>query len=108
MKDNQDTALSPAELLLELKVLVTEAETMMAKSLSGHSARDVGTLRERFGAAKERFADVYSGARKNVIAGAKSTDTSIRTNPYQSLAIAGGVGLAIGVLVGVFATRREP
>lgn len=100
MKNNKDTAHTPKELLSELKTLVVEAETMMADSLTEHSAEALGNLRERFGAAQERFADLYDGAKKKVVAGAKYTDTSIRENPYQSLAIALGVGVLVGVLVG--------
>ncbi len=43
---------------------------------------------------------MYEGAKQRVVAGAKSTDQAIRANPYQSLAIAAGVGLLVGVLLG--------
>jgi ElaB/YqjD/DUF883 family membrane-anchored ribosome-binding protein len=103
MKNNKDTASAhhtPKELLSELKTLVAEAETMMADSLSEHSSEALGNLRERFSAAQERFSDIYDGAKKKVVAGAKYTDTTIRENPYQSMAIALGVGVLVGVLVG--------
>ena len=99
MKNNQDTARTPKELLSELQSLVAEAETMIGDSLSEHSAEAIDSLRTRFVAAQERFADVYTGARKKVIAGAKSTDATIRENPYQSLAIAAVLGLLVGVLL---------
>lgn len=100
MKLNQETAHTPKELLTELQTLVSEAETMMSDSLSEHSADALGNLRERFSAAQERFTEIYEGAKKKVAAGAKCTDTAIRENPYQSLAVALGLGLVIGVLVG--------
>ena len=100
MKNNQDTARTPKELLSELQSLVAEAETMIGDSLSEHSAEAIDSLRTRFVAAQERFADAYTGARKKVIAGAKYTDETIRANPYQSLAIAAGIGLLVGVLLG--------
>jgi ElaB/YqjD/DUF883 family membrane-anchored ribosome-binding protein len=100
MKNNQDTAHTPKELLTDLQALVAEAETMIADSLSEHSADAIDSLRSRFVAAQERFTDAYAGARKKVIAGAKYTDETIRANPYQSLAIAAGVGLLVGVLLG--------
>jgi ElaB/YqjD/DUF883 family membrane-anchored ribosome-binding protein len=100
MKNNQDTAHTPHELLVELQALVTEAETLLADSGSEHSADALGSLRARFGAAREQFADLYEGARKKVAAGAKSTDKAIRENPYQALALALGVGVLVGVLVG--------
>ena len=100
MKNNKDTAHTPKELLSELQSLVSEAETMMADSLSEHSADAISNLRERFGAAQEKFADVYEGARKKVVAGAKYTDTTIRENPYQAMAVAAGVGILVGLLIG--------
>jgi ElaB/YqjD/DUF883 family membrane-anchored ribosome-binding protein len=100
MKNNKDTTHTPKELLGELQALVAEAETMIGDSVTEHSAEALGNLRARFGAAQERFADLYDGARKKVVAGAKYTDETIRANPYQSIAIAAGVGLLVGVLLG--------
>jgi ElaB/YqjD/DUF883 family membrane-anchored ribosome-binding protein len=100
MKNNQDTVHTPKELLTELQTLVVEAEKMMADSVSEHTGEAVENLRARFGAAQERLSDLYDGAKKRVAAGAKCTDEAIRANPYQSLAIAVGVGVLIGVLVG--------
>jgi ElaB/YqjD/DUF883 family membrane-anchored ribosome-binding protein len=100
MKNNNETAQTPKELLDELQTLVTEAEAMIAGSATEHSADAFDSLRSRFGAVQERFTDAYAGARKKVVAGAKYTDETIRANPYQSLAIAAGVGLLVGVLAG--------
>jgi len=101
MKHNNDTAAqTPKELLNDLHALVAEAEKMMGDSISEHTTEAVSALRTRFNAAQDRFADVYAGAKKKVIAGAKYTDETIRENPYQSIAIAAGLGLLIGVLLG--------
>ena len=100
MKNNKDTVHTPKELLAELQALVGEAQTMMTDSLSEHSAEAIDNLRDRFHAAQERFTEVYAGAKKKVIAGAKYTDTTIRENPYQSMAVALGVGVLVGVLIG--------
>jgi ElaB/YqjD/DUF883 family membrane-anchored ribosome-binding protein len=101
MKNNtESTAKTPQDLLDDLHALVAEAEKMMGDTLTEHSEDSITALRSRFDAAQERFADVYAGARKKVIAGAKYTDEKIRANPYQSLAIAAGVGLLLGVLLG--------
>ena len=99
MKHSKDSH-TPKELLNELKALVAEAETVMSDSLSDNAAEAVGGIRARFEAAQERFADIYDGAKQKVTAGAKYTDTAIRENPYQALAIAAGVGILVGVLVG--------
>jgi len=101
MKNNSETtAQTPKELLNDLHELVAEAEKMMGDSISEHSADAVNALRARFDAAHERLSELYSGARKKVIDGAKCTDQAIRANPYQALAIAAGVGLLVGVLLG--------
>jgi len=97
---SESTAQTPKELLGELQALVAEAEKMMGDSVSEHTEDAISALRTRFDAAQERFADLYEGAKKNVVAGAKCTDAAIRANPYQSLAIAAGVGLLVGVLLG--------
>ena len=47
-----------------------------------------------------RLSGMYSGARDKVVAGAKATDSKIRDKPYHSLAIAAGVGVLLGLLVG--------
>jgi ElaB/YqjD/DUF883 family membrane-anchored ribosome-binding protein len=73
---------------------------MMAASLSEHSTDAMEKLRQRFGAAQARLSEFVDGAKRRVVDGAKCTDAAIRANPYQSLAIAVGVGLLFGVLVG--------
>jgi ElaB/YqjD/DUF883 family membrane-anchored ribosome-binding protein len=98
MKNSQPTSDNPDTFLADLRTLVTEAEKLLDGSETG--SENAHTLRERFEAAQERFTDLYAGAKKRVIAGGKATDQAIRENPYQSLAIAAGVGLIVGVLLG--------
>ena len=100
MKNATESVHTPKELRDELKALVAEAETMMTDSLTEHSAEALHHLRERFAAAQERLTVLYGDAKKKVVAGAKYTDAAIRENPYQSLAIALGVGVLVGVLLG--------
>ncbi len=99
MKTNQ-AASTPSELLRDLQSLVTEAEAMIGDSVSGHSAEAIESLQHRFKAAQERLAEFYACTRDKVVAGAKCTDRAIRANPYQSLAIAAGAGLLLGVILG--------
>jgi len=91
---------TPEALLNDLRTLVTEAEKMIGASVSEHTADAMSALRSRYEAASERMGEIYDGAKTRVVAGAKSTDEAIRANPYQSLAIALGAGLLIGVLLG--------
>ncbi|MCX6955346.1 MAG: hypothetical protein NTV51_24610 [Verrucomicrobia bacterium] len=96
----ESNAQTPSDLLTELRALVSDAEKMMGDSITEHSEDAISALRTRFDAAQERMGELYEGARKKVVAGAKYTDETIRANPYQSLAIAAGVGLLVGVLLG--------
>lgn len=96
----ENTAQTPKELLNDLQTLVQEAETMMGDSISEHTADAVSALRSRFDAAQQRLGELVADARTKVVAGARRTDEAIRANPYQSLAVALGVGLLVGVLLG--------
>jgi len=108
MNNIQNTAThTPKELLAELQALVSEAETMIAGSFTEHSDEAICNFRERFSAAQERFNDIYEGTKKKVVAGAKYTDKTIRENPYQSLAVALGVGALLGGLVGMLIGRNS-
>jgi ElaB/YqjD/DUF883 family membrane-anchored ribosome-binding protein len=88
------------EILTEIQTLIAEAETMAASSLSDHSTEALDNLRARFGAAQERFGEIYEGAKIKVVAGAKCADATIRENPYQSIAVALGLGVILGVIIG--------
>lgn len=94
------TAQTSKELLNDLHTLVADTEKMMGDSISEHTADAVNDLRSRYEAAQERISDMYEGAKTRVVAGAKCTDAAIRENPYQALAIAAGVGLLAGILLG--------
>jgi len=97
---NQTDSLSPDILLHDLRMLVAEAESMIADPANEPSAAAVATLRTRFAAAQARLAEAYAGAKRKVAAGARFTDEAIRASPYQSLAIAADLGLLAGVLLG--------
>ena len=101
MKTNSDASAQTAkELLNDLYALVADVEKMMGDSISERTGEAVTAMRQRFDAAQERLGELYTGARRKVIAGAHYADDTIRANPYQSLAIAAGVGLIVGVLLG--------
>lgn len=100
MKNNEKAITdSPSKLLEDLRALVTEAEKLIrSETVDSSSEGDQGTLRDRFDRTQVRLEELYGDTRDRVAASAKSADESVRANPYQSLAIAAGVGLLIGVL----------
>lgn len=96
----ESTAQQPQDLLNDLHALVAEAERMVSNAATETSDDAISALRQRFESARERLADFYADARQKVVAGARSADEAIRANPYQSLAVALGAGLLVGVLLG--------
>jgi ElaB/YqjD/DUF883 family membrane-anchored ribosome-binding protein len=99
-RNNLETTHTPAQLVSELQALVGEAQALIADTATEHSAETVEALRQRFAAAQERLAATYEKAKTKIVAGAKATDATIRENPYQSIAIAVGVGVLLGMLIG--------
>ncbi len=99
-RHNASDPQTPEALLNDLRTLVLEAEKMMGAAASEHTGDALEALRTRYAAAQERVGEFYQSAKQNVTAGAKYTDEAIRAHPYQSIAIAAGVGLLVGVLVG--------
>lgn len=98
--DTAGATQTPEDVLNELRALVSEAERMIGQAPAGNCEATVAALKERFEAAQERLALFYATAKRKVVAGARYTDETIRENPYQSMALALGVGLVAGALLG--------
>lgn len=94
-----------------------EGEQQLADNLSSvtehaeNFVRETGSgLSEKAREARARLAASLASARagmakmnEKAIAGAKATDRVIRDNPYQTM----GVAFGIGILLGVLLTRRN-
>jgi ElaB/YqjD/DUF883 family membrane-anchored ribosome-binding protein len=96
-----DIEQSTEKLLQDLKEVVRDGEDLLragAEDLSDRGAAAREKLASALAAAKE----TQKRLQQQAIAGAKAADTYIRENPYQSIGIAFGVGIVLGVL----ATRR--
>lgn len=92
--------LQPAEEMVEqLRSLIAEAEKVVSNGVSDTSSNVIADLRDRLQIGLEKLNEYYGGAKDKVIAGARRTDETIRAHPYESLAVALGVGVLIGALV---------
>jgi ElaB/YqjD/DUF883 family membrane-anchored ribosome-binding protein len=99
---NETGTMEGQERLAEnFKTVTQDAENLVRETASG--------LGERAREARARLAASLAGARENLhrfnekaLEGAKATDRVIRDHPYQSIGVAFGIGILIGVLV----TRR--
>ena len=91
---------TPDAFLAELRALVAEAQKVLEGSTSEDDGEPEVSLQERFEAAREQLNEACATAKKKVVAGGKFADETIRTNPYQSIAVAAGIALVIGYAVG--------
>jgi ElaB/YqjD/DUF883 family membrane-anchored ribosome-binding protein len=100
MKNRATEEENPDTFISDLRALVTEAQKLIDASGEDATGEAHTALRERFEAAKDRFNELYTTAKKRVVDSGKYADQTIRANPYQSIAIAAGVGMIVGILVG--------
>ena len=101
MKNRNDTttAETPEQLIEHISRLMAEAEAMISGPVTEQAGGKLAEIKERLESAREQLTAAYGRARKNVVAGARYTDESIRSHPYESLAIALGVGVLLGALI---------
>ena len=82
----------------DLKSLAHDADELM-KATAGQTGEKVSELRNRLGKAVERAKATCHRLEEKTVAAAKATDHAIREHPYESIGIAFGFGLLLGVLV---------
>lgn len=94
------TTQTSEDVLNELRSLVSEAEKILGQPTHENRAEStIAALQERLEAAQERLAHAYQTTSRRVVAGARYADHTIRDHPYQSIAIALGVGVLAGLLI---------
>ena len=60
---------------------------------------ETGELQAKLSAAIEKAKEVCQRLQDQTAAAARATDRAVREHPYQSIGVAFGVGLLIGVLI---------
>jgi ElaB/YqjD/DUF883 family membrane-anchored ribosome-binding protein len=90
---------SPEQIVEHLRSLLAEAEKSIGVELTEGAQEKLAALRDRIADAKEKAEHYISVAREKVVHGAKQADGAIRSHPYESLAIALGVGVLLGALL---------
>lgn len=96
------TAIARERVLHDLKELARDAEGLL-KATAGDLSEKGKELRSRLAKTLERAMVTCNELQQETVAtakaAAKKADTVIRHHPYESIGIAFGVGLLIGVLV---------
>ena len=82
----------------DLKAVVRDAEELM-KATAGQAGEKISEVRKRLATALESAKATCQRVEEKTIAVAKATDRTIREHPYESIGIAFGLGLLVGVLV---------
>ncbi|WP_158277398.1 DUF883 family protein [Opitutus sp. ER46] len=100
MKNRYDSGTETPEQIIEhISRLMAEAEAMLAGPVAQQAGERISDLRERLSDARAKMGEMYATARRNVVAGAKYTDRTIREYPYYAIGIALGIGLLAGTLM---------
>ncbi|MGA2175452.1 MAG: DUF883 family protein [Verrucomicrobiota bacterium] len=87
------------KLASDLKLVMRDVEELL-KSTAGEGSEKVKEVRSRLATALESAEATCERLQDKTVKAAKATDHVIREHPYESIGIALGVGLLIGVLVG--------
>jgi ElaB/YqjD/DUF883 family membrane-anchored ribosome-binding protein len=87
-----------AKLAADLKVVMHDLEEML-KATAGDMSDKGKEMRARLSVSLDRAREACGRLEEKAVAGVKAADKVIREHPYESIGIAFGVGLLIGVLV---------
>lgn len=96
---NMTTQEANQRLTSDLKLVVRDAEDLL-KATAGEAGEKVKEVRSRLASALESAKATCEKLQDKTVQAAKATDQVIREHPYESIGVAFGVGLLIGVLVG--------
>jgi ElaB/YqjD/DUF883 family membrane-anchored ribosome-binding protein len=89
---------STEKLLRDLKAVVHDGEELLRAGAKDLSERGIAA-RERLAAALEVAKETRRKLQERAVNGARATDRMVREHPYQSIGVAFGVGMLIGILV---------
>ncbi len=87
------------KLILDLKTVVADAEELI-KATAGQAGEKLAQVRARLATAVDSAKETCQVLEQKTVAAAKVTDRTIREHPYESIGVAFGLGLLVGVLVG--------
>ena len=83
----------------DMGTLAEDARAFMAAT-ADVAGDKIAEARKRLAAALESGKELIGRAREKAVERAKAADQVVRENPYQTIAIAFGVGAVIGFLLG--------
>ena len=98
---------SKDQVVSDFKSLLSEGEALF-KSATGSGDQALAAARDKFkeqlAVAKDRYCELQDATVKQAKRAATATDEYVHGNPWASIAVAGGIGLLLGMLI---TNRRE-
>lgn len=93
------TEVNTQKLMEDLKRVATDAEELL-KATAGLAGEKAEEVKSRLTAIAESARNTYQKLEQTARAQAQTADQVIRTHPYESVGIAFGIGVLLGVLLG--------
>lgn len=94
---------TPDEIVAEIARLMDEAEALLVGPVADQREEEFIPLREHLGDLQRRLAAVGGVARRKMTETARVADDAIRSHPYETAAVALGLGVLLGA---VWQSRR--
>ncbi len=102
MSTNANAEVTTDQLLADLKTVMNDAEALLraTSTQTGEKIQEVrARAEESLRQAKQRLSSIEDEALRRAREVADATDEYVRENPWQSVGIAAGVGLLVGLLL---------
>ncbi len=102
MSTNANAEVTTDQLLADLKTVMHDAEALLraTSSQTGEKIQEVrARAEESLRQAKQRLSSIEDEALRRAREVADATDEYVRENPWQSVGVAAGVGLLVGLLL---------
>ncbi len=97
-----DTHAQKERLVSDLHAVVAEAEELL-KATADHAGEGAAELRAKVRASLERarrnLVDIEEAAIARAKAAGRATDAYVHEHPWQSIGVAAGIGLLLGMLI---------
>lgn len=100
--DNAQSRLARDRVMADLKALATDAEALLrvtAEDASDKAKEARARLSAALEKAKSTCADLQERSIESAKEAVKKADETVRAHPYESIAVAFGIGLLIGALL---------
>lgn len=102
MDTEYDTDVARQKLVEDFRAVVNDTEELL-RATAGQTGERIAAARERVEESlrdsKRRLDELQDGALERARVAAKRTDDYVREHPWESIGVAGAVGMLLGMLI---------